>query len=207
MRTAFVVMASLILASSAAAQKTPRTKIAPGSRILLTVQGDASLSDTFTVSGDYSITLPTIGPVSVRDVEPSQLETHLNKVLSKYLRTPQISATVLMVVGVVGEVAHPGYYAVGSDAAVSEILMRAGGPTQVAKVTSIWVDRSGARAIEPSTVRRAISIGATADALGLQPGDVFTVPRAKPIDTEAVIRILAMAVTIPVAVYGFTRSR
>src|SRR6267378_643118 len=61
-----------------------------GDRILLRVDGEAQLSDTFTVGPARDITLPQIGAVSLDGLLHAELRQRLVTTLSRYLRDPVV---------------------------------------------------------------------------------------------------------------------
>ena len=65
----------------------------PGDRILILVQGDTALTDTFTVRGDRMLPLPNIPPISLQGVLDSELEEYLTKELLRYIKEVQLEAT------------------------------------------------------------------------------------------------------------------
>jgi protein involved in polysaccharide export with SLBB domain len=176
-----------------------------GDRILLQIEGDSTLTDTFTVSAGPALSLPGIGAVTLAGVRRADLEAHLTRELARYLKHPVVHAHVLLRLSIVGEVEHPGFYAVPSDLVLADALMRAGGPTRDAVVTKLRIERDRARIWEGESLQQAIAQGRTIDQLGLRAGDRVVVPRAH--NSETTVRILAALVTIPAAVFAITRMR
>jgi protein involved in polysaccharide export with SLBB domain len=206
MRTSTILL--LMLASSvAAAQPAARATPRPGDAILLTVVGETALSDTFTVSEALSVRLPAVGEISVAGIARTDLGTHFTKALGKYLKHPSVEARTLVRLGVIGEMTRPGFYAIPVDAVLADALMAAGGPTKDANVKAVHVDRSQRTVIGPKALTAALERNATVEQLQLQSGDIITMPRAKAMDTEAWVRILAAAVTIPLAIVTLSRMR
>src|SRR3989449_10325932 len=68
-------------------------------------------------------------------------------------------ARALLSVGVTGEVARPGYYAVPGDAVVAMLFTAAGGPTKDAEMKKLKLERAGKTLWEGNEVRRAIAEG------------------------------------------------
>ena len=60
-----------------------------GDRILLTVEGEKELSDTFTVGLGGQLTLPLIGNVPLEGVLRSELQDYLTRRLAQNLRDPE----------------------------------------------------------------------------------------------------------------------
>jgi polysaccharide export outer membrane protein len=171
-----------------------------GDRILLHVEGDSALSDTFTVVAGPALRLPAIGEISLAGVLHSDLETHLTRELGRFIKDPVVQARALIRVSVVGEVTRPGYYAVPTDLVLADALMRAGGATQAARVDRLRVLRGNSSLWSGSELQAAIARGATLDDLGIRAGDRIQVPGGAR-DPEAKWRILGIIVgTVATAV-------
>jgi len=202
------LLAALTLASHpsvASPQATAGGVCRPGDGILLEVSGEPTLSDTFTVAPDLTVTLPVIGVVKVAGVPRDSLTPYFTEALSQYLRHPVVRARAMVRLAIVGEVTRPGYYPVPVDAVFADALMAAGGPTKDAKVQSQYIERGEKRLLGPDEVRKALRGNSTIAQMDLRSGDAITVPRLQPRDTETIVRILAMAVTIPLAVITLSR--
>src|SRR6266545_904182 len=175
-----------------------------GDRIALKVEGEPSaidrpaiapavrsveeqLSDTFTVGPDQELTLPVPGVVSLRGVLRSALHAH-----------PLIRMAVM------GAVARPGYYSVPANSVVPDVLMAAGGYTQVAKPSRVRVERAGKSIWDAGQLRLAMSEGRTLDQLNLRAGDQFFVPGEQG-TTYQTLRFVAVLLSIPVTAYTLTR--
>lgn len=197
----------LLVIQGLAAQGPPRTQCKPGDGILLQVQNEPTLTDTFTVTPSLQVSLPNIGDVSVAGVPRDQLTDHFSRVLSRYLRNPAVHAQVMVRIGVVGEVARPGFYLVPVDAVFADAMMQAGGPTKDAKVSDVHVVRAKKTVLTADATRAAIAGNATVDQVALESGDLITVPRANARDAETWVRIVTMLVTIPVAVFTISHMR
>ena len=102
----FAVACALGATRSLPAQKPGAVRV--GDRVLLRVDGDPQLSDTFEVGAGPAVLLPAIGPVSLTGVAPEGLTAYFTGVLGKYMRDPVVHAELLIRVGVVGEVAKAG---------------------------------------------------------------------------------------------------
>ena len=175
-----------------------------GDRVVLQVSGEPQLSDTLTVTGNRSLDLPQIGPVSLQGVLRSELENHLREVLGQYLRDPQVRARALIRIAVLGSVGSPGFYTLPASALLEEALMSAGGPAGNADIEQIRVRRGQDIVWEGELLQRAMIEGRTLDQLSLQAGDRIMVPQDRPgLFEGGVIRTLL--VTIPPALYLLSR--
>lgn len=108
-----------------------------GDLVDLQVRQDQALQGTFPINRDRALELPTLPAVSMEGILYSEVEEHLREALGEYLRAPTVRARALWRVAVVGGVSSPGYYDLSPATTVSEALMRAGGPTQRAKLDEV----------------------------------------------------------------------
>ena len=204
LRSLMVVTACGGVATALAAQ-SPAEAFQVGDRILLSVEGDSLLSDTFTVVAGPAVRLPVIGEISLEGVARPEIEAHLTRALGRYLKGPVVHARALIRLSILGEVARPGFYAVPSDVVLADALMVAGGPTQTARADKLRIERSGTRLWSGARLQEAIARGATVDELGLRGGDRIVVP-GRGRDAESTVRIIGVLATVPVAVCLFTTA-
>ena len=151
----------------------------PGDRILLEVIGDSLLSDTFTVRSDRKLPLPNLPDVSLNGVLDSELESHLTKELSKYLRVVELSATVLLRISVLGAVGRQDFITVPVDQALTDVISSAGGfaggtpdfrKSTIRRGDKVFLDGRG--------VQEAFQKGKTVGDLSMRDGDVLYIPAA-----------------------------
>ena len=200
-----IVAALLNLPSVAIAQSArPPQPFQVGDRILLVVEGDSTLSDTFTVVAGPAIELPVIGKVSLAGVPRNGIEAHLAGELGRYLKNPVVHARPLIRLSILGSVARPGFYAVPTDLVLADALMVAGGPTQEARADKLRIHRGGGVVWGGQKLQREIARGATLEELGLRAGDRVEVPRGR--DAESTVRIIGVLVTIPIAACVITKG-
>jgi len=171
-----------------------------GDQILLEVEGDTQFTHAFSVGAGPALTLPVIGVIPLKGVQRADVETYLNQQLGRYVKNPVVHAKVLVRLGVLGEVEHPGFYTVFSGAVVSDALMAAGGPTKDANFTGAKIERDGKGLYVGSSFQDAFTRGLTIDGMGLRTGDRIVVPRRN--DTERTVRIVGILVSIPIAILG-----
>ena len=194
----------------------------PGDRVWLVVEGEPQLpdrpepaqpprtierqlSDTFTVGPARELTLPVIGVISLRGVLRAELEPYLTQQIASSVKDPVVHAKSLIRVSVSGAVAKPGFYFLPADAALSDALTAAGGPTQDAKLDKLRVERSGRRILQGKELRLAFSDGRTLDEMRLQAGDQFIVPGV-PGHAYDDVRFWATLLSIPVAIYVLSKA-
>lgn len=176
-----------------------------GDRIVLTVEGEPTLTDTFTVGLGSTLTLPTIGDVSLTGVLRSEVQDYLTRRLGQNLRDPVVRATAYIRVSVEGGVTKPGYYGVPVQALLSDIVMTAGGPTPTAKVKDARIERGGHAILEKKALQQAIAEGRTIDEAGLMAGDQYIIPASGASSSRETIGFIALLLTIPLTVYSLTQ--
>ncbi|HXE84068.1 MAG TPA: SLBB domain-containing protein [Gemmatimonadales bacterium] len=183
----------LLRAVPAAAQDNLATPFQVGDRILLSVEGDSALSDTFSVVAGPALRLPKIGDISLANVSRSGLEPYLTRELGRYINDPVVSARALIRISVMGEVARPGFYAVPVDLVLPDALMVAGGATTEARLERLQILRGNSAVVGSAALQSAIARGSTLDQLGIQAGDRILVPKQR--DPESKWRIAGIIVT------------
>jgi len=205
-----IVIALMLVTRTMAAQGSisllPSPPFQVGDRILLSVEGDSVLSDTFTVVNGPALRLPEIGDISLANVPRSGLEPYLTRELGRYINEPVVRARALIRVSVMGEVARPGFYAVPVDLVMPDALMIAGGATSSARLEKLQIIRGSAPLLGGAALQDAIARGATLDQLGVRAGDRIEVPRGA--DPESKWRIGAMiigSVATAVSIIALTR--
>src|ERR1043166_4885192 len=189
----FLTIALASVIPTLAVAQTPEPAFQVGDRVLLHVEGDSALSDTFTVVAGPAIRLPDIGEISLAGVRRTDLESHLQHELSRYIKDAVVQARALIRVSVVGEVTRPGFYAVPVDLVLPDALMLAGGATQLARVDRLSIVRGSSPLWGGERLQAAIAHGATLDQLGVKAGDRIQVPGER--DPESKWRITGLIVT------------
>lgn len=159
-----------------------------GDRVMLRVEGEEALTDTFRVNSAVALDLPSIGETSVRGLLRSELEPHLREYVGRFIRNPVVRAQPLIRVSVLGDVGAPGFYVLPADVLVTDALMTAGGPTRSSELTDVRIERGGEEIWGGEPLQTAIIEGRTLDQLSLQAGDRIVVPEDK---GPAYTRILA----------------
>jgi protein involved in polysaccharide export with SLBB domain len=149
----------------------------PGDRILLLLEGDSLLSDTFTVRGDRMLPLPNIPPVSLNGVLDSELETHLTKELSRYIKEVALTATPLVRISLLG-FPQGNFFTVPVDQSITDVISAAGGwgsPAAVSPDKAV-VRRGGQVFLDAKATAEAVRLGKTVGDMGLRDGDELYVP-------------------------------
>jgi len=177
----------------------------PGDGVAISVEGEQVFSDTFVVSSTRDIELPMVGPVSLRGVLYSEIESYLTQQLSRVLRNPVVHARGLVRIAVTGAVPRPGYYLVPGDAPLSATFQVAGGLVANAKLKDARALRGGSTILDESAMRSALASGRTLDQLRLGSGDEISVPVKGGPSVYEVIRGVSLLLTIPLTIYAITQ--
>ncbi len=147
----------------------------PGDPIMLMVEDQPTLTDTFVVASDRTISLPTIGKVPLFGVLRSELEPHLTENIARYVRDPIVTASSFMRLSVSGGVGRPGFFLMAPSMPLPDALM-VPGLTATSKVEEIEIVRQGQRLLGGAELQLAISEGSTLEELGIRSGDQILVP-------------------------------
>lgn len=178
-----------------------------GDRILLTVENEPALSDTFTVDPGRVLTLPTIGDVSMVGVLRSEMKSHLEDHMRQFLRDPIVRARSLIRISVLGGVGRPGFYTVPGEMLLTGAIMLAGGPSPDARIEDTRVERGTQYIWEGGALQEAMAEGQTLDQLGIRAGDrVFVPPGGGGIaGAESAVRTVLSILSIPISIFAITR--
>jgi protein involved in polysaccharide export with SLBB domain len=150
-----------------------------GDRIVLSYTSDVRHTDTLVVRSGPSLELPAKAILPLGGMLRSELSDRVTVELLKYVKATQIEVTPLTRVGVLGEVAHPGYFALRSDVPLADAIMIAGGPTATADVDRSMIRRSNGEFKSADETRQAIAKGLTIDQFGLSAGDELVIGRKR----------------------------
>jgi protein involved in polysaccharide export with SLBB domain len=161
-------------------QRLEEGDIRVGDRISLIVDGQTALTTDFTVVADRQIVLPEgFGIVPLVGVLRSELQAHMTKHLSRYLKEPAVRAQSAIRVEIVGAVGKPGFYMVPSDMLLTDVLMMAGGPASTASLDKVKIKRAKEVIWDGDRLREAMIEGRTLDQLSVRAGDAIDVPAAQ----------------------------
>jgi protein involved in polysaccharide export with SLBB domain len=167
-----------------------------GDRVVVAVEGDEQLTDTFVVAAGQTVVMPIVGTVLVRGVLRSELESHLTGQIAAYVRDPVVRAQSLLRIAIFGEVARPGFHLVPPEMPITEALMSVGGPTQNADLAEVRIRRGDANVARGERMQRALQAGLTLDQLGLRAGDEIIVPKRSPFAAGEIGRSVVVAVGV-----------
>lgn len=167
-----------------------------GDRIVMVMRNNPALTDTITVRAGKTLELPQMDPLSLEGVLRSELTDRLTKHVAKFLRDPSLTATPLVRLAVIGHVGRPGFYYVPADALLSDVIMKAGGPTPDGDLAKVEVRRGTDVVWHEDDVRTALADGLSVDRLHLRAGDELSVGYTRKLDWTLVLPIASTGVTL-----------
>ena len=179
----------------------------PGDLVLLRVQGESTLTDTFAVAPDTALHLPspTTGALPLRGVLRAELEPQVKTYLDHFLRHPVVRAQPLVRLSVQGGVPRGGFYGVPVDAPLSDALMAAGGTTPDAQPGKMRLERDGHTILGGRALQHAIAAGTTVDAADLQSGDEFFIPRDRGAGIMGGLNLVWLLVSLAGGIFTLSR--
>lgn len=176
-----------------------------GDRIVLRVRGDSALTDTFAVRAGRTISLPNLSEISLAGVLRSELQAYLSKEIARYVREPVVQTSSLIRLAVLGEVTRPGFYAVGSDVLVSDVIMLAGGPNSSADLRRVSVRRGAREVWSADRIHAAMTQGTTLDQLNLRAGDELVIGERKRRGVGSVLQVVTALSAVAVGLVSLSR--
>jgi polysaccharide biosynthesis/export protein len=142
---------------------------------------DLSIKEVM-VRPDGKVSLPLVGDIQASGLTPKQLQERIVERMKEFVASPTVAVIVLKIgsrsVTIVGQVAKPGIYYLGSTMTVLELLARAGGLREEAKKSRISVIRKeGDRAVPHAFNYKDVSQGKNLEQnIILKNGDQVIVP-------------------------------
>ena len=165
--------------AAAVRQRLTEGDFRPGDRILLTVTGNFTFSDTVAVREGQVVTVGTLPDIPLHGVLRAELNDYMTQQLSRFVKEPVVRAQALTRLAVLGAVGRPGFYALPADILLGDAIMHAGGPAPNADLSRTVVRRGKAEVLSRQQVQRAISEGKTLDKMDLRAGDEIVVAEKK----------------------------
>ena len=161
--------------------------IGPGDTIQVFVWRNPDLSVTVPVRPDGKISTPLAEDVVAIGKTPSQLAREMEKVLSEFVRTPQVNIIVSQAVSsyskvtVVGQVKNPQSLPYREGLKVMDVVLASGGLTDFAAPNRAKVVRKAGKAELnlPVHLGDLMNKGAMKYNIDLKPGDVLIVPQSR----------------------------
>lgn len=160
--------------------------IGPGDQIQVFVWRQAELSVTVPVRPDGKISTPLVEDMVAVGKTPSQLARDVEKVLSEYVRSPQVNIIVsnalsaFSQVKVVGQVRNPQAIAYRQGMRVLDVVLLVGGVTEFAAPNRARIVRQvGGKSTDIKVkLGTLLERGDMKHNHELRPGDVLIVPQA-----------------------------
>ena len=113
--------------------------------LAISVWKEPDLTKTVPVRTDGKISLPLVGELQAAGRTPLQLEGDITERLRSFITSPEVSVLVQEVnsrkFNILGEVAKPGSYSLGSATTVMDAIAAAGGFRDFAKKAGVYVLR------------------------------------------------------------------
>jgi polysaccharide export outer membrane protein len=176
---------------------TPRNgpyRLGTGDKVRVTVFGEDDLSGEFQVDGSGFVALPLIGTVKAQDLTSDQLAAVItDRLQDGYLIAPRVTVAVSTYrpFYIIGQVNKPGEYPYVNDMSALNAVALAGGYTDAANETSIYVRSVG------DTDEHSEPADSTTQ---IHPGDVVRVPKSA---FAAVVQVLGPLAGIIGLSYGY----
>jgi polysaccharide biosynthesis/export protein len=158
-------------------------KIGVDDVLTVNVWHEPDLSRNVIVRPDGKISLALIGELQAAGKTTPQLEAELRGDLAQYIKDPELTVIVAEIrsrrVNIIGQVVHPGTFAITQQMGVLDIIAEAGGLREFAKQNKIYVLRetsAGTRTRLSYNYRAVLDGKNNAQDIILQTNDTVVVP-------------------------------
>lgn len=168
-----------------AATETSDYVLQPSDLVRVLIFQEPDLLREVRITQEYTITLPLIGTIELRDKTVRQAEEIIRALYDKdYLVNPQVNLTVLeytqRTVQVVGAVNNPGSVVFPPEQKMGlvEAIARAGGQSRIADLKRVQLTRTNAEGKTENFIVNVADLmkGASGEQWLLRKGDVILVP-------------------------------
>lgn len=170
-------------ATAAAPPATEEYTIGPDDLLVVNVWKEPEISRNVVVRPDGKISLPLVGDLRASGRTPVQLQDDIKGQLSTYLASPEVTVILQEArsqkFNILGEVEHPGSYALSRSMTVLDAIAIAGGLRDFAKSRKIYVLRingDGSRARLQFNYKEVIKGHSLLQNLELRPRDTVVIP-------------------------------
>ena len=113
----------------------------------ISVWKEPDLTKAVPVRSDGKISLPLVGELQATGKTPLQLENDITEKLKNFITAPEVNVIVQQVnsrkFNVLGEVSHPGSFALTASTTVMDAIAIAGGFRDFAKKSGVYILRKG----------------------------------------------------------------
>jgi polysaccharide export outer membrane protein len=151
--------------------------------LAISVWKEPDISRSVPVRSDGKISLPLVGEVKAAGETPLKLEQDLAAKLKNYIDEPEVTVIVQQInsqkFNILGQVNHPGSFALSNSATVLDAIALAGGFRDFAKQKSVYVLRQAADGSEtriPFNYKDVVKGKNPEQNVKLQPRDTVVVP-------------------------------
>jgi polysaccharide biosynthesis/export protein len=158
-------------------------KIGVDDVLTVNVWHEPDLSRNITVRPDGKISLPLVGEIRASGKTPPQLQAELRADLAQFIKDPELTVIVAEIrsrrVNIIGQVFHPGTFAITQQMGVLDAIAEAGGLKEFAKQKQIYVLRetsAGKRTRLDYNYRDVLKGKNNAQDILLQANDTVIVP-------------------------------
>lgn len=161
--------------------------IGPGDTLNVFVWGEDDLSVTIPVRPDGMISTPLVEDMVAVGKTPTQLARDIEKVLSEYIRAPQVTIIIQNFVGtfsaqirVLGQAVNPGSVPYRDNMTLMDVMLEVGGMTDFASGNRAKLTRTvdGKRQTTRVKLDNLMNKGDLDENVRMLPGDVITIPEA-----------------------------
>lgn len=159
-----------------------------GDRFVITLRQDSLRSDTASVRDSLQVSVSNLPDVSLDGVLRSELDERMTAHVARYLRNVTVRTSVLTRVAILGAVRAPGFYWVSPDRPLSDVLMAAGGPVDLAKQTTLEITRGSTVLVKAKASPKLIKEGKTLEQLDVQSGDEIRIPIKKKFNPQVLVQ-------------------
>jgi polysaccharide export outer membrane protein len=147
-------------------------RLGPGDKLRVTIFNESDLTGEYAIDGQGFVRLPLVGQVQAAGQTSLSLESRIGDafVAGGFLLNPRISVEIVTYrpFYIIGEVAKPGEYAYVDAMTVPNAIALAGGYTERAVESTVWIRRLGDK--KEHTLRAD-------ETTRIHPGDVIRVER------------------------------
>lgn len=151
--------------------------------LAINVWKEPDISRSIPVRSDGKISLPLVGEVQAAGLTPLALEQAIAKKLESYISQPDVTVMIQQVnsqkFNVIGQVSHPGTFAIANGTTVLDGIALAGGFRDFAKQKSVVVLRQnadGSQSRIPFNYKEVLKGKNPAQNFKLQAHDTIVVP-------------------------------
>jgi len=174
----------------------------PGDRILLTLRMDSTMTDTLTVQADRSVIVQKLPPISLVGIGRAELQPYLSAQVQHFIRGEVIAAKPFLRLGILGEVAHPGFYRVPVGMGLGDALMVAGGPSPRADLSHITVRRGTTTILDARRTRAAMVAGFPLDEIDVDAGDEILVGEKRSVNWTLISQAAGLGTGLILALHA-----